>query len=182
MAEAENLFAEAMGDERVKKFNDRARLAKFGVDKTLHKEIQQFVIFGSQSRKKFEPNSAEDLKGLIDSMERTQAYRDRLTGILITTSITIDELDVLLKSGEAYLFTEYADLMKKCSNKETREAAVRYVYGPIFRASAQWKSLKSIAETAKINLNDTYFALREIGENGRTILDARKVRRSFDAA
>jgi len=30
------------------------------------------------------------------------------------------------------------------------------------------------------NLNETYYALKEIGENGRKILDARNVRRSFD--
>lgn len=182
MAEAENLFAEAIGDERVKKFNNRAREAKFAVDKTLNREIQKFIIFAQTNRKPFEPNSAEDLKGLIASMEETQAYRDRLTGILIQSSIIIDELQILLKSGEAYLFTEYTDTMKKCSNKETREAAIRYVFAPVFRAVEQWKSLRSIAETAKINLNDTYFALREIGENGRTILAARNVRRSFDGA
>ena len=180
MAEAENLFVEAIGDEKVKKYNRRAREAKFNVDKTLYKEIQQLQIFSKKSRKPFEPNSAEDLKSLIAEMEETQAYRDRLTGILIQASIAMDELDILLKSGEAYLFTEYADIMKKCGNKETREAAVRYVYGPIFRAQAGWKSLKSNSETARSNLNDTYFALREIGENGRTILAARNVKRSFD--
>jgi hypothetical protein len=70
--------------------------------------------------------------------------------------------------------------MKKCTNKETREAAIRYVFGPVIRRQTQWKSLKGIGETARQNLNETYFALREIGENGRTILEARKTRRSFD--
>jgi len=182
MADAENIFSETQGDTKVKKYNDRARLQKFSVDKSLQKEIQKFVIFANATRKAFEPNSPEDLRSLIDSMEQTQAYRDRLTLISIQASIAIDELEILLKSGEAYLFTEYPHLMKKCGNKETREAAVTFVYGPIVRALAQWKSLRSIAETAHVNLNNTYFALREIGENGRTILENRKVRRSFDAA
>ena len=73
MAEAENLFVEAIGDERVKKYNRRAREAKFSVDNTLHKEIQHLQIFSKKSRKPFEPNSAEDLKSLIAEMEEVQA-------------------------------------------------------------------------------------------------------------
>jgi hypothetical protein len=180
MADAENIFDEALGDSRIKKLNDRARLSKFAIDPTLKDEIQQYVIFAREGRKPFEPNTADDLKSLIDDMQETQAYRDRLTGILIQTQICIDELTRALGSGEAYLFTEYSDLMKKCSNKETREAAIRYVFGPIIARQQRWKSLKTIAEMAKQNLNETYFALREIGENGRNILEARKVRRSFD--
>ena len=181
MAEAENLFAESLEDAKIKKFNERSRLDKFNIDKTLYKEIQKFTIFADAGRKAFEPASAEDLKGLIESMERTQAYRDRLTTINIQASLAIDELNTLLKSGEAYLFTEYPHLMKKCGNKETRDAAVTFVYGPLCRALAQWKSLKSIVDIAHTNLNNTYFALREIGENGRNIIENRKVRRSFDA-
>ena len=135
----------------------------------------------AKGRKPFEPNTADDLKSLIEDMQETQAYRDRLTGILISSQICIDELTILIGTGESYLFAEYNELMKKCSNKETRDAAIRYVYGPVIRRQQQWKSLKSIAETSKQNLNETYFALREIGENGRTILEARKVRRTFDA-
>ncbi len=180
MAEAENMFAEALDDSRVQKINKQARLKKFSVDTTLQEEVKQYVIFGKKNRKPFEPNTAEDLRSLIDDMQETQAYRDRLTGILIQTQIRIDELTILIGTGESYLFTEYNDLMKKCSNKETRDAAIRYVYGPIIRRQQQWKSLKGIVDTAKQNLNETYFALREIGENGRTILEARKIRRSFD--
>jgi len=180
MSDTENLFEESLEDEKIKKFNERAKLDKFKVDKSLNKEIQNFVIFSNSSRKPFEPNSAEDLKSLITDMEKTQAYRDRLTTINIQTSLAIDELETLLKSGEAYLFTEYPHLMKKCGNKETREAAVNFVYGPLFRSIAQWKALKSILDMAHVNLNNTYFSLREIGENGRTILDNRKTRRSFD--
>lgn len=180
MAEAENLFAEAVGDDYVIKINKQAKLKKFAVDSSIRDEIQRYVIFSKDSRKPFEPNSADDLKQLIDEMQETQAYRDRLTGILIGASHAIDELGILIATGESYLFTEYNDLMKKCSNKETREAAIRYVFGPVIRRQTQWKSLKGIGETARQNLNETYFALREIGENGRTILEARKTRRSFD--
>jgi hypothetical protein len=180
MADPENIFKEAMDDARVIKINKQARLSKFYMDNTLRDEILTYIVFDKKDRKLFEPNSAEDLKSLIADMQVTQSYRDRLTGILIQTQACIDELTILVGTGEAYLFTEYADLMRKCSNKETRDAAIRFVYGPIIRRQQQWKSLKTIAETAKQNLNETYFALREIGENGRTILDARKVRRSFD--
>ncbi len=181
MAEAENLFAEALGDEKIIKINRQAKLQKFAVDVSLRDEIQRYIIFAKAGRKAFEPKTAEDLKQLIDEMQETQAYRDRLTGIMIQTSIAIDELQIVISTGEGYLFTEYNDLMKKCSNKETREAAIRYVFGPVIRRQAQWKSLKGIGDLAKQNLNETYFALREIGENGRTILEARKTRRSFDA-
>lgn len=181
MAEAENLFAEALGDEKIIRINRQAKLQKFALDSSLKDEIQRYIIFAKDNRKPFEPKTADDLKQLIDEMQETQAYRDRLTGIMIQTSIAIDELQIVISTGEGYLFTEYNDLMKKCSNKETREAAIRYVFGPVIRRQAQWKSLKGIGELAKQNLNETYFALREIGENGRTILEARKVRRSFDA-
>lgn len=181
MAEAENLFAEALGDDKVIKINRQAKLKKFALDSSLRDEIQKYVIFGKDGRKPFEPKTADDLRQLIDEMQETQAYRDRLTGIMIQTSIAIDELQILISTGEGYLFTEYNDLMKKCSNKETREAAIRYVFGPVIRRQAQWKSLKGIGEMARQNLNETYFALREIGENGRNILEARKTRRSFDA-
>ncbi len=181
MAEAENLFAEAVGDDYIIKINRQAKLKKFALDSSLRNEIQRYVIFSKDSRKSFEPNTADDLKQLIDEMQELQAYRDRLTGILIQASHAIDELGILIANGESYLFTEYSDLMKKCSNKETREAAIRYVFGPVIRRQAQWKSLKGIGEMARQNLNETYFALREIGENGRNILEARKVRRSFDA-
>jgi len=181
MAEVENLFTEALGDDYIIKINKQAKLQKFAVDGSLREEIQKYVIFGKKGRKKFEPKSADDLKQLIDEMQETQAYRDRLTGILIQAQYAIDELGILIGTGESYLFTEYNDLMKRCSNKETREAAIRYVFGPVTRRQLQWKSLKGIGETARQNLNETYFALREIGENGRTILEARKTRRTFDA-
>jgi hypothetical protein len=181
MAEAENLFAEALGDDKVIKINRQAKLKKFAVDTTLRDEIQRYIIFAKAGRKPFEPKTADDLRQLIDEMQETQAYRDRLTGIMIQTTIAIDELQIMISTGEGYLFTEYNDLMKKCSNKETREAAIRYVFGPVIRRQAQWKSLKGIGDMARQNLNETYFALREIGENGRTILEARKTRRSFDA-
>lgn len=180
MAEAENLFAEAVGDERCVKINRQAKLSKFALDNSLRDEIQKYIIFAKEGRKSFEPKTADDLKQLIDEMQETQAYRDRLTGIMIQAQINIDELGILITTGESYLFTEYSDLMKKCSNKETREAAIRYVFGPVIRRQTQWKSLKGIGEMARQNLNETYFALREIGENGRNILEARKVRRSFD--
>lgn len=180
MADPENLFAEALGDAKVQKINSRAKLSKYALDTSLMDEIRTFVIFSQEDRTKFEPNSAEDLKGLIDDMASTQAYRDRLTGILIESSTAVDELNILLKTGEAYLFTEYADVMKKCSNKESRDGAARFVFRPIFTALERWKSLKGIAEIATTNLNNTYFVIREIGENGRTILDARKIRSSFD--
>ena len=180
MAEAENLFAEATGDDYIIKINKQAKLHKFAVDNTLRDEMQKYVIFAKPNRKGFEPKSADDLKQLIDEMQETQAYRDRLTGILISAQIAIDEIGILIATGESYLFTEYNDLMKKCSNKETRDAAICYVFGPVIRRQSQWKSLKGIGEMARQNLNETYFALREIGENGRNILEARKVRRSFD--
>jgi hypothetical protein len=180
MSKTDNVFDEALGDERVVKLNERARLSKFAIDPTLKEEIQKYVIFNRDERTPFEPNSADDLKSLIDDMQETQAYRDRLTGILIQTQICIDELTRAIGAGEAYLFVEYSDLMKKCSNKETREAAIRYVFGPIIRRQQQWKGLKVITEMAKQNLNETYFALREIGENARNILEARRVKKSFD--
>ena len=179
MAEAESFLAEARDDEYIKKINNKARLSKFKVDTSLQKELKDYVIFGQANRKPFEPNRAEDLKKLISEMERTQSYRDRITGILIQTRIAIDELEILKKSGSAYLFTQFAPEMKQCSNKETRDAAVQYVLDPIMRRQEQWQSLLGIAELAKTNLNETYFALREIGENGRKILDARNVKRSF---
>jgi hypothetical protein len=181
MADAENLFAEAMGDDKIVKINRQAKLKKFALDVSLRDEMQRYIIFAKDGRKGFEPKTADDLKQLIDEMQETQAYRDRLTGILIQAQIASDELGILIATGESYLFTEYNDLMKKCSNKETREAAIRYVFGPVIRRQAQWKNLKGIGDMAMKNLNETYFALREIGENGRNILEARKVRRSFDA-
>ena len=151
MAEAENLFAEAVGDDYVTKINRQARLKKFAVDSSIREEIQRYIIFAKDGRKPFEPNTADDLKQLIDEMQETQAYRDRLTGILIQSSHAIDELGILITTGESYLFTEYNDLMKSCSNKETREAAIRYVFGPVIRRQTQWKSLKGIGEMARQN-------------------------------
>ena len=141
MAEPENLFTEALGDQKIIRINRQAKLQKFAVDVSLRDEIQRYIIFAKDGRKPFEPNAADDLKQLIDEMQETQAYRDRLTGILIQTTIAIDELSILIAAGESYLFTEYNDLMKKCSNKETREAAMGYVFGPVIRRQAQWKSL-----------------------------------------
>ncbi len=57
MAEAENLFAEAMGDEKVIRINKQAKLQKFAVDISLRDEIQGYVIFGQKTRKLFEPNA-----------------------------------------------------------------------------------------------------------------------------
>ena len=181
MADAEHFLTDAVEDEYIQKINNKARLSKFKVDSTLQKELKDYVIFGQANRKPFEPNRAEDLRKLISEMERTQAYRDRITGILIQARIAIDELEILKKSGAAFLYTQFAPEMKKCSNKETRDAAIHYVLDPIVRRQGQWESLLDIAELAKTNLNETYFALREIGENGRKILDARNVKRSFDA-
>ncbi len=179
MAEPTNPLADAREDEYIKKINSKARLKKFKVDPSLLQEVQDYVIFSKSNRKPFEPNTAEDLKKLILEMERTQSYRDRLTGILIQARIAIDELSILRESGSAYLFTQYSPEMKQCSNKETRDAAVHYVLEPIMRRAAQWKNLRDVAELAKTNLNETYFAIREIGENGRTILANRNVKRSF---
>ncbi len=53
MAEAENLFAEAMGDEKVIRINKQAKLQKFAVDISLRDEIQGYVIFGQKTRKLF---------------------------------------------------------------------------------------------------------------------------------
>lgn len=174
-----NFMSVARDDEYIQKVNNKARLSKFKVDSSIQSELKNYVIFGQSKRKPFEPNQAEDLKKLIDEMDKTQAYRDRITGIMIEARIARDELEILKKSGMAYLYTEYASEMKECSNKETRDAAVQYVLDPILRRQEQWQSLLEIAELAKTNLNETYFALREIGENGRKILDARNVKRSF---
>ncbi len=176
-----NPLEDAREDEKIVNLNRKARLVKFKVDSSLSEELRGYVIFGQPKRKPFEPTSANDLRQLIEEMEKTQAYRDRITGVLIEGKNLADELDILIKSGTAYLYTQYAPEMKACSNKETRDAAVRYILDPIIRRREQWKGLIGIAELAKTNLNETYFALREIGENGRKILDARNVKRSFDS-
>lgn len=181
MADADKPLTEARQDEKMVQLNRKARLVKFKVDTTLVDELKGYVIFGQPSRKAFEPRSASDLKQLIKEMEQTQSYRDRVTGILIQGKNLADELDILIKSGTAYLYIQYAQEMKSCSNKETRDAAIRYVLDPIIRRKDQWRGLLEIAELAKTNLNETYFALREIGENGRKIIDARNVKRSFDS-
>jgi hypothetical protein len=180
MADAANPLAEARTDEKIVKLNGKARRVKYQCDQTLVGELKSYVIFSQPNRKAFEPNSASDLKQLIKEMEKTQDFRDRVTGILIQGKNLADDLDILIKSGTAYLYTQYAQEMKSCTNKETRDAAIRYVLDPIIRRKDQWRGLLEMAELAKTNLNETYFALREIGENGRKILDARNVRRSFD--
>jgi hypothetical protein len=180
MADAVNPLAEARTDEKIVKLNGKARRVKFKCDQSLVPELKSYVIFAQPNRKAFEPKSASDLKQLITEMEKTQDFRDRVTGILIQGKNLADDLDILIKSGTAYLYTQYAQEMKACTNKETRDAAIRYVLDPIIRRRDQWRGLLEIAELAKTNLNETYFALREIGENGRKILDARNVRRSFD--
>ena len=180
MVDAVHPLVEAQEDETIIKINRRNRQVKFKLDDSLVGEMKGFVIFGQKTRKAFEPNSAADLKQLIEEMEQTQAYRDRLTGIMIQARMLVGELEILIKSGTAYLYTQYHQEMKACSNKETREAALRYVLEPVIRRKEQWQRLLEIAELAKTNLNETYFALREIGENGRTILEARKVKRAFD--
>ena len=180
MADAANWLSEARADEKISLVNGKARKTKFKCDQTLVTELKSYVIFAQPNRKAFEPRSASDLKQLIKEMEKTQNFRDRVTGILIQGKNLADDLDILIKSGTAYLYTQYAQEMKSCSNKETRDAAIRYVLDPVIRRKDQWRSLLEIAELAKTNLNETYFALREIGENGRKILDARNVKRSFD--
>ncbi|GAF98316.1 unnamed protein product [marine sediment metagenome] len=182
MAEAESPFAEVLGDQMIMKINKQHKRAKFSMDDTLQTELQEYIIFAKPNRKPFEPKSAEDLKRLIREMHELQSYRDRITGIFIQTQILIDELTTLISTGEAYLFSEYGDVIKKkCTNDKTREAAIRYIFGPVVRKLEDWKSLKKTAEMAKINLNDTYFVLHEIGANARAILNDRKVRNSFDA-
>ena len=176
----DNPLSAATQDEKIVKLNSKARMSKYKVDTSLIKEMQSYVIFALPNRKAFEPNSAEDLRQLITEMEMVQAYRDRITGITLTGKAISDDLDILIKAGIAYLYAQYSQEMKTCSNKETREGSVRYVLEPVMRRKEQWKSLLSIAEMARTNLNETYFALREIGENGRRILDARNVKRSFD--
>ncbi len=180
MADPSNWMSEAREDERISLINGKARKAKFAYDLTLVKELKTYTIFSQPGRKAFEPRAASDLKQLIKEMEKTQDYRDRVTGILIQGKNLVDDMEILIKTGTAYLYTQYAQEMKSCSNKETRDAAIRYVLDPIIRRRDQWKGLLEIAELAKTNLNETYFALREIGENGRKILDARNVKRSFD--
>jgi hypothetical protein len=180
MADPANWLAEAREDERISLINGKARKAKFSYDPTIMKELKTYTIFSQPNRKAFEPRAAGDLKQLIKEMEKTQDYRDRVTGILIQGKNLVDDMEILIKTGTAYLYTQYAQEMKSCSNKETRDAAIRYVLDPIIRRKDQWKGILEIAELTKTNLNETYFALREIGENGRKILDARNVKRSFD--
>ncbi len=180
MADAANWVSEARKDEHIAKINSKARMVKFKCDQSLVPELKGYVIFSQPSRKAFEPKAANDLKQLIKEMEKTQDFRDRVTGILIQGKNLVDDMDILIKSGTAYLYTQFSQEMKSCSNKETRDASIRYVLDPIIRRRDQWRGLLEIAELAKTNLNETYFALREIGENGRKILDARNVRRSFD--
>ena len=180
MVDAPNWQTDARTDAYITKLNGKARRVKFKCDQTLVGELKSYVIFAQPNRKAFEPRSASDLKQLISEMEKTQNYRDRVTGILIQGNNLAADLDILIKSGTAYLYTQFSQEMKSCSNKETRDAAIRYVLDPIIRRKDQWRGLLEIAELAKTNLNETYFALREIGENGRKILDARNVKRSFD--
>jgi hypothetical protein len=176
---AENPLSDAREDEFVTKINGKARLEKFKIDSTLNQELKGYVIFGQKTRKPFAPDSANDLRQLIEEMERVQAYRDRITEILIQSRILVDELEILGNSGTSYLYTQYAREMKQCGNKETRDSSVHWVLEPIMRRIGQWRSLAVVAELAKTNLNETYFALREIGENGRKILDARNVKKQF---
>lgn len=178
--EAENPFDEIRSDEKIKKYNGMVKRAKFQIDSSLKDELQQYIIFAKPGRKSFEPNSAEDLRVLIREMEETQAYRDRVTGIQIQAKAIIDELDILKRSGEAHIYAVHGDKLKGATNKEKRDAAVHYIMGPVMRMQEQWKTLKEIADIAKQNLNETYFALREIGENGRTILADRQTKKAFD--
>ena len=180
MVDTASFLSEAREDEKISQINGKTRKQKFAYDTTLLKELKTYTIFAQPNRKAFEPRVAADLKQLIKDMEKTQDFRDRVTGILIQGKSLVDDMDILIKSGTAYLYTQYAQEMKSCSNKETRDAAIRYVLDPIIRRRDQWRGLLEIAEMAKTNLNETYFALREIGENGRKILDARNVKRSFD--
>ena len=180
MVDATIWQTEARTDEYMAKINGKARMVKFKCDQSLVKELKTYTIFAQPNRKAFEPRSASDLKQLIKEMEKVQDYRDRVTGILIQGKNLADDLDILIKSGTAYLYTQYSQEMKTCGNKETRDAAIRYVLDPVIRRKDQWRGLLEMAELAKTNLNETYFALREIGENGRKILDARNVKRSFD--
>jgi hypothetical protein len=180
MVDTTSFLSEARADEKISQINGKTRKQKFAYDLTLLKELKTYTIFAQPNRKAFEPRAAADLKQLIKDMEKTQDFRDRVTGILIQGKNLVDDMDILIKSGTAYLYTQYAQEMKSCSNKETRDAAIRYVLDPIIRRRDQWRGLLEIAEIVKTNLNETYFALREIGENGRKILDARNVKRSFD--
>ena len=175
----ENPLAVAQQDEKIVRLVRKSKLEKFTTDDTIIDEIKQYVIFGQSNRKNFEPNDAEDLRQLIKEMEKTQSYRDRVTTIRINSTCIINDLDILIKSGTAYLHMQYSQEMKACSNQQTREAAIRFVLDPIIRRRDQWKGILEVAELAKDNLNETYFALREIGENGRKILDARNIKKSF---
>ena len=179
MADSENPLTVALEDEKIGRLITKSRLKKFTADESIIDEIKQYIIFGQSNRKSFEPNDAEDLKQLIGEMEKTQAYRDRLTTIMINSKSLINDLDILIKSGTAYLHMQFSQEMKACGNQQTREAALRFVLDPVIRRRDQWKGILEIAELAKQNLNETYFALREIGENGRKILEARNVRKSF---
>ena len=181
MSEDTNALSDALKDQKIVSLKQKVNLKKFTLDPTLTEELKSYVIFGDAKRKAFEPKSADDLKQLISEMEKTQAYRDRVTFIMMQSKEISDELDTLIKSGTAYLFAKYGQDIKSLSNQQSRDAAVRFVLDSIIRKRDRWRSVKEVAELAKTNLNETYFALREIGENGRRILDDRNVKRSFDA-
>lgn len=180
MSDATEILKDACEDEGIVKLNDKAKLERFKMDPSLEKELRTYIVIGKPGRKPFEPSSAEDLVKLIGELEETQSYRDRVNRIAMQSKSIVSDLKLLLEAGTSTMYVKYSDDMKKFSNQQTREAAINFVLRPIVQAVAKWEKLVELAAMSKQNLSDTYFTLKEVGENARKILDERKVKRSFD--
>lgn len=151
------------------------KVNKFEVNPKLVDEILGLTVIhkyenGKSVRKVLTNLSTKkELNDLAEYFSEVQAYRDRVTEILINYTVLRRDIQYMISLAEAYIFQ--FPVVTKLKTEKQRSATISEIIKPIQKKLIAVKDVISACEITKNNLDNTYFTLKAVKDITFAILN-----------
>jgi hypothetical protein len=146
--------------------------SKEKLDKDLA-ELAQYRLFKTPDIEFRDLATEENMILLAHSFEVCQAYTDRVLEIKQELSLKRAELDGFINDSQAYIFSQYSEMVRTLKNETERNLFFRFALPAVFRASEKLDTVLNRAEGTLNNLKQTHFSLCQMQDGAKEVYKAR---------
>ena len=160
---------ELKNDPFVDRIREILNQKKLHVDPALFHEVKSYLVFRKETHDEIERpvperiDSVKDLQCLEGFFEEVQAYRDRVTEILMDLAVIHRRLKNLWLYSNAWC-NEQPAITEGLRTADQREAAISLILKPLHDRYSYVKMFQKVCELADKNLASSHFALKELKE------------------
>ncbi len=160
--------------KNIQKILKRIKADDYEIDKSIIDEIKKYTSASVPPSIASSTSTKAGMESLNESILRTQAYKDRVTTILVPLLKIKSKLKRRREEAVAFLWQSYYPVLSQLKTESARGAVINQILSPLVAKLENARLLVDSCETVRDNLVSTSFALKEVAMLANTSMQLTK--------